>query len=404
MAGKRLVVCCDGTWNDTDSEEDLTNVSRLAWAVQPVDTRNGKDVAQIVFYQSGVGSEGDILDKIKGGGLGVGLSRNVRDAYTFICNNYCAGDEIFLFGFSRGAYTARSIAGLIGWAGLIGKHDLDRFMKLWDSYRTRKKDGHVDRRPSFASRQENVSIACIGVWDTVGALGIPGNLGSLFRHYYEFHDAELGEQVKLALHALALDERRKDFGPTLWKQTAKGKANGQVLKQVWFAGVHSDVGGGYPDHGLSDISLAWMASEVEPLLGIDFDYLLSRRDVSSKWALGQLHDSADSLLWKKRGTMARTPLSADPAVSFERLHHSVAERIRGGDEALPARYALNGIDVNAHVIALTPREETLRWRPEDVRQVERDNGTSSQAIIKKLQELSSPASIGKKIGEWLGFG
>src|SRR4051812_49891128 len=107
MAGKkRLVVCCDGTWNTADSGTGYTNVSRLAWAIAPTDTRNDESTTQIVFYQSGVGSEGDLVSKVTGGGLGLGLSHNVRDAYTFICNNYCPEDEIFLFGFSRGAYTA----------------------------------------------------------------------------------------------------------------------------------------------------------------------------------------------------------------------------------------------------------------------------------------------------------
>lgn len=258
-AKKRLVVCCDGTWNDTDSIDDLTNVSRLAWAIKPVDDRGGKEIPQIVFYQSGVGSEGDIFDKIKGGGLGLGLSRNVRDAYTFICNNYCDGDDVFLFGFSRGAYTARSVGGLIGYAGLLGKNDLDRFMQLWDGYRTSSKD----KPNEFPGRHKNVEIQCIGVWDTVGSLGIPGTLGLPFRDYYKFHDTNLGVHVKFAFHALALDEQRKDFQPTLWQQKPEGKAKGQKLKQVWFAGVHSDVGGGYPEHGLSDITLAWMASEIE---------------------------------------------------------------------------------------------------------------------------------------------
>ena len=104
MAMKRIVVCCDGTWNDSDEGTGYTNVSRLAWAVQSTDTRGGKDIAQILFYQSGVGTEGDLASKVGGAALGLGLSHNIRDAYAFVCNNYNAGDEIFLFGFSRGAF------------------------------------------------------------------------------------------------------------------------------------------------------------------------------------------------------------------------------------------------------------------------------------------------------------
>src|SRR5436853_5282463 len=169
---KRLVVCCDGTWNDSDNGTGYTNVSRLAWAIKPFDDRNR--ATQIVFYQSGVGTAGDLSSKLGGGALGLGLSHNIRDAYSFISNNYVAGDEIFLFGFSRGAYTARSIGGLIGYAGLLHKRDMDRFADLWEGYRLRDK-GAVDPRPQFPDRHTPVEIKCIGVWDTVGALGIPGH-------------------------------------------------------------------------------------------------------------------------------------------------------------------------------------------------------------------------------------
>src|SRR5437588_3399030 len=133
MMVKRLIVCCDGTWNDSDDGNEFTNVSRLAWAVEPLDARNG-NIAQIVYYQSGVGTGGDLFSKLGGGGVGLGLSRNVRDAYAFLANNYAPGDEIFLFGFSRGAYTARSIGGVIGYAGLVHKSGMDRFSHLWEGY------------------------------------------------------------------------------------------------------------------------------------------------------------------------------------------------------------------------------------------------------------------------------
>jgi uncharacterized protein (DUF2235 family) len=290
---KRLVVCCDGTWNDSDNGTGYTNVSRLAWAIKPVDDRSR--TTQIVFYQSGVGTDGDLTSRLGGGALGLGLSHSIRDAYAFVCNNYVAGDEIFLFGFSRGAYTARSIGGLIGYAGLLGKQDLDRFFELWDGYKEPDEDDQAAALKKFPARITDVPIKVIGVWDTVGSLGIPADLERFdflnFRRYYGFHNTNLGARVERAFHALALDERRKNFVPTLWKQTADGKKNGQVLKQVWFAGVHSNVGGGYKEHGASDIALAWIAGEVEPFLDIDFNYLKLRRDLSEKWSLGQLHES-----------------------------------------------------------------------------------------------------------------
>jgi uncharacterized protein (DUF2235 family) len=127
---KRLIVCCDGTWNDADSTAEFTNVVRIARAIAPNATIDRQTVPQIVYYHSGVGTGGDLWERLLGGALGLGLSRNVRDAYAFLANNYCDGDEVFLFGFSRGAYTARSIAGLVGWAGLIHKGDTDDFAVL----------------------------------------------------------------------------------------------------------------------------------------------------------------------------------------------------------------------------------------------------------------------------------
>jgi len=369
MAIKRLVVCCDGTWNDSDNGTGYTNVSRLAWAIQPVDKRDGQDIAQIVFYQSGVGTQGDLASKVAGGALGLGLSQNLRDAYTFVCNNYCEGDEIFLFGFSRGAYTARSVAGLIGYAGLLGKQDLDRFLELWKGYK--EKDKNPDVLKSFDGRHKNVPIKCIGVWDTVGSVGIPAEFAKFdlfFKKYYGFFDTDLGEHVEHAFHALALDERRKNFVPTLWTQ--KPGVKNQELKQVWFAGVHCDVGGGYAEHGASDISLAWMASEVAPYLAIDPGYLKLRRDLTGKWALGELHESFKDF-WTRLGQERRLPFAKDRVGSCEKLHFSVAARMKGGglgaDGAAYASAPLKGIDLAPYNVDLSPFETDLRWSDADVK-------------------------------------
>jgi len=171
---RRLVVCCDGTWNSADGGEAASNVVRMARCVKPT-ASNG--AAQIVYYHPGVGT-GNRLDQLIGGTTGVGLARNVRDAYAFIVNNYVAGDEIFLFGFSRGAYTARSISGLIDTIGLLRERDMGGFLDAWAFYRMpepqkERHRGAFEQR--FQGRATNVPIRCIGVWDTVGALGIPPN-------------------------------------------------------------------------------------------------------------------------------------------------------------------------------------------------------------------------------------
>jgi uncharacterized protein (DUF2235 family) len=366
-AMKRLVVCCDGTWNDSDQGTDYTNVARLAWSIKPV-ADNG--VSQIVFYQSGVGTAGTKVSKIIGGAIGAGLSYNMRDAYSFICTNYCEGDEIFLFGFSRGAYTARCIGGLIGFAGLIGKRDLDQFHTLWKAY----KDRDTATLARFETRKKDPPIKCIGVWDTVGSVGIPEDLDRLgvFKKYYGFFDATLGAHVEHAFHALALDERRKNFVPTLWEQTPAGKAKGQELKQVWFAGVHSDVGGGYPVHGTSDIPLAWMASEVSPYLDLDFDYLKLRRDLTAKWALGPVHESFDDI-WRAipDGELARKSFATDQTKSFEKLHASVAARTKGGGKGADgnpyASKVLKQTDFSTHNVDLSALENSLKWADSDVK-------------------------------------
>jgi uncharacterized protein (DUF2235 family) len=362
---KRIVICCDGTWNDADSDANFTNVVRLARSVESHDTRKGKSVAQIVYYQSGVGSSGDLVGRVVGGGVGMGLSRNIRDAYAFVANNYCDGDEIFLFGFSRGAYTARSIAGLIGYAGILHKGDMDDFSLLWEGYRFKDKPGQPDVREQFPDRHKTVGVRCIGVWDTVGSLGVPGHLDLLFKDFYQFHDTNLGPRVQFAFHALALDEHRKDFEPTLWQQTDEGRQNGQVMEQVWFAGAHSNVGGGYDEHGLSDVALAWMADRVSPLLALDVaGYLSTKRDRRAQWACGKLYDSADGE-WRLRPRIDRRVF--DPALAertSEAIHPSVATRLAIGAPCDPAPYAcasLNGVDLAAKTAALGPVEQTLQW-------------------------------------------
>src|SRR5689334_11453401 len=237
---RRLVVCCDGTWNKPDREGHTTNVVRLVRAVKQ-QTAGG--IAQIVYYQPGVGT-GNFIDRLAGGGTGIGLSANVRAAYSFIVDNYLDGDEIFLFGFSRGAYTARSVAGLIGHVGLLRKRDMCNFDEVWDYYRLprvqrdRLESAFLAKFPDRVPR-EQVRIRCIGVWDTVGALGIPHS--RFCRSEFQFHDTNLSPRVDFAFQALAIDEQRAPFVPAIWKTTP---TPGQTVEQVWFAGVHSNIGGG----------------------------------------------------------------------------------------------------------------------------------------------------------------
>jgi uncharacterized protein (DUF2235 family) len=263
---KQLVVCCDGTWNVPDEARNgvaaPTNVAKLALGVA-----TGDGTGQLLFYEPGVGTSPD--DRLLGGVFGFGLSRNVRNCYRFLAENYESGDALFLFGFSRGAYTARSLGGLIRNCGILRREHADQVDEAFAFYRDRTSHTHPSAIASQIFRRmyahDEDDIRFIGVWDTVGALGIPDDLpgweeiGKHLLHWQElwgFHDTQLSSHVTNAFHALAIDEMREPFKPTLWTQD--GPVAGQTVEQVWFSGVHTEVGGGSRDAALSDIGLLWM--------------------------------------------------------------------------------------------------------------------------------------------------
>jgi uncharacterized protein (DUF2235 family) len=276
MSTRRLALLFDGTWNKPESN---TNVERLRQLIASTDAAG---VPQLVNYIPGVGVSPGITHLL-GGAFGYGLSDNVIDGYQWLCENWQPDDELYLFGFSRGAYTARSLGGLIRKCGLLKRADDGSVAKkaisdAYDFYRDTniKPDdpGALDFR-----RQHSVEIAIhfIGVWDTVGSLGIP-DTASWFpyaRSRYQFHDTDLSRIVRFAYQALALDEHRADFAPTVWTRlpdtTAPGesvtakKAEQIDVEQRWFIGSHADVGGGNDHDGagrtpdpLPDLALAWL--------------------------------------------------------------------------------------------------------------------------------------------------
>ncbi len=254
---KRIVICCDGTWNKPDSKP--TNVVKMARGIMPYVNRHH----QVVFYDQGVGTQG-LFDKYIGGAFGLGVSKNILDAYRFIVHNYHPGDEIFCFGFSRGAYTVRALGGLLHTIGLIPKNELDTLSQAYSFYRTHPKKRDHD----VYTNNLRPNIAMIGVWDTVGALGSPTPLfRKITNRWIGFFDTTLSEHVKHAYQALALDEKRHLFTPDLWTGSVNAD---QTVDQRWFPGVHSNIGGGYPDSGLSDITLTWMIDKAR-LLGLSFE-------------------------------------------------------------------------------------------------------------------------------------
>lgn len=288
---KNLAVFLDGTWCKETDATSLTNIGRLHEACA-----NG-NLTQVTFYEAGVGT--DWFDKFIGGIAGLGVDERIRDAYLWLCNRWTPGDRIFIFGFSRGAFEARSLAGMVGRVGLLKPPNRD-INSAWKSYRDAK--AFPARAIAFkAANSFDAPIAMLGCFDTVGALGIPLAFTELTIGAPEFHDLDLGAGVAAAYHALAIDEERKDFNATLWNQASVRP--GQKLEQVWFAGSHSDVGGGYsPDHRLSDLSLGWMAANARDcgLLFTDPAFPSVAPDANA----GTLHQSMNSF-FESRGVVHR---------------------------------------------------------------------------------------------------
>jgi uncharacterized protein (DUF2235 family) len=322
---KRIVICADGTWNERDQldkntkKRRPTNVTKVARAILP---RSSKGVDQMVFYHDGVGTSGG-LDKYTGGAFGDGIEDNVRNLYRIILYNWAPGDELYFFGFSRGAFTVRTLAGFMNAVGLIEKDDDYYLPEIYGCYEDGKRPGSPEWTSAFHNVQNTrpcPPITFIGVWDTVGALGAPGFLGQVFnKKKYEYHDVNLNPYILNAYQALAIDERRKPFKPSVWEKPAGWTG---TLQQAWFAGVHSDVGGGYTPDGLANEALHWMVEKAEGL-GLEFDnaFLQHYRPCFNS----VLHDSM-STMYRAMGQLVR-PLGQNGS-SGEVVHQSALDRLK----------------------------------------------------------------------------
>ena len=265
---KIIALCFDGTWNTPDDDQSdgdgSTNVRKLHDAILPT---NADGVQQAKWYATGVGTKW--YNKLRGGAMGVGLSTKIQKGYTHLVESWEEGDSICIFGFSRGAYCARSLVGLIRNAGLLRREHVKLVPEAYALYRTRDEGADSETAKFFRGKYaREVPIHLLGVWDTVGALGIPVESFEWFnKAYYQFHDTELSGIVRNAFHAVAVDEHRKNYSATLWNP--KQKPN-QRVEQVWFSGAHANVGGGYAHTALSDIPLRWMMQKSQTC-GIAFD-------------------------------------------------------------------------------------------------------------------------------------
>ena len=299
---KRLITCSDGTWDRPgllDRGKKVKSNVEIIFNRIPEISHDG--VVQLKVYDTGIGADAYTKDmQISEGMTGQGIDKKIKDIYTFLILNYEKGDEIYLFGFSRGAYTARSLVGFIRNCGILKPENLHLIDTAYELYRNRNSYTSPDSDLMVGFKRnycfEDVTpIKFIGVWDTVGSLGTPIPycwylLLSVFKgiiakrigiplpdfkyfnsNRYKFHDVTLSSTVQNAYHALAVDERRKLFKPTLWELSNSVKNEGaeQKMEQRWFPGVHCNVGGGYENCGLSDLPLKWLIDNAE-VAGLNF--------------------------------------------------------------------------------------------------------------------------------------
>jgi hypothetical protein len=328
----------------------------------------------VCYYHFGVGAGGGMVNKLMGA-TGSGLAEIVREGYQFLATNYTPGDEIFIFGFSRGAYTARAIAGLIGEIGMLTKEGLPFLPEIFKDVQHQHDERYVPKHPDIPFPDKlsaldpeykeelvrrrltrlGVMIKVVGVFDTVGALGTP-KIGWLQRiglqsnamREVSFYDTSLSNCIEYAFQALALDERRYAFQPTLWE---KLPGNATVLRQVWFPGAHANIGGSYDDQQIATITLAWMMAQCEPFLDFDVDYLFDQWEAAEDfyekhnervrpWAFGKVWDGMAGI-YALGGAKVRTPgrytavdpvngkATADPLEdTHEYIHPSVRARIK----------------------------------------------------------------------------
>ncbi|MBI5868629.1 MAG: DUF2235 domain-containing protein [candidate division Zixibacteria bacterium] len=253
---KNIVVFSDGTGQDGGTGFN-TNVYELFGMILD------RSPEQIIFYDRGVGTG---ARKVAGLITGLGISKNIRDCYEFIYDNFEAGDQIFLFGFSRGAATVRSLSGFIHLFGILPPSRPELIKRAYRIYKISNQEKRERKAAIFRERNHIkhwTKIRFLGVWDTVAALGLPfkslsGLLDKIPYWRHKFHNFSLSDSVEHAVQALAIDDERKVFHPVLWEPVIRGY---QTMQQVWFCGMHTDVGGGYKESGLSDIALEWMVQK-----------------------------------------------------------------------------------------------------------------------------------------------
>ncbi|RDA83055.1 hypothetical protein CP532_3858 [Ophiocordyceps camponoti-leonardi (nom. inval.)] len=416
---KRLIVCCDGTWMNSaygyvkpgllggrGGLQVPSNVTRISRCFK---RRCSDGTLQIIYYESGVGSGSNVLDSITGGAFGVGLAERVREAYAFLCANYRDGDDMLLVGFSRGAFTARSVAGLLANLGLLTREGVEHFYPIFKDMQNWHNDDYRDPFPSLPFPEKPRGRDAAAVYRErlvkMGYTRVHQHDGALITVkaicvWDTWHDTALSDRIEHAFQALALDETRAPFSPALWERPRHATT---VLKQVWFPGNHSNCGGGWDDQGIANCTLAWMMDQMASV-GVEFDiesldrviqrsrdhYINTvvkhgrrrrRREKLRKWAVDAIYNANRpvrpwglgaiqrdaSLLFKLFGSMTRTPgvyKQVDPKTRLD-----MSEFLRDTNEtvhsSVRARLACGGLGLNDESVWTCPALSS--WRLKQVR-------------------------------------
>ena len=327
---KNIVVFSDGTGQEGGTDHN-TNVYKLFNIIL------NRSPQQTSFYDKGIGTG---WRKVTGNIAGRGFSKNVLQCYEFIFQNFECGDKIFLFGFSRGAATVRSLSGFIHHFGILPKSRDNLIKEAWKIYKIKDKKKREKAKDQFLKFNNTMwtQIEFLGVWDTVAALGVPNTKIDRVIDWFiphGFHDFKLSESVNHACHALAIDDVRKTFHPVLFEHNpedlVKDPNRKRTLKQVWFMGMHTDVGGGYKKKGLSDIVLEWMVQHaVKHGLHIFNSPKRSFVGRCKPNPNGFMHDSRDNF-WKKKIFPAKQRTWDEKRHGKAWIHQSVLMRTASKD-------------------------------------------------------------------------
>jgi uncharacterized protein (DUF2235 family) len=363
-----------------------TNVTKIAQAIQHLD-RHG--VVQVIHYDEGVGTgdKSNVFGRIYNflaGAVGFGLTDNITEAYKFLVLNYEPGDQLYVFGFSRGAFTARSFVGLIRYNGVISRRSIGKIHDAVDRYLRRGPNDDPDSDESCSFRFDNcyrsllgrdrewrtqhapnvsytdvpdLKIAFLGVWDTVGELGLPTSLGisKLVNRKYQFHDVSLTPFVERARHALAADEKRRTFEPSLWEDSAGIALNkDEKYLQKVFPGVHCAVGGGGPVRGISDATLDWVLRGArEAGLAFDTDERSPIYNLQPDWR-AQIHNEIGKFDWTLKDKAVGFGLGNRDfsKLTVDDIHEFTARRVQEPANRLPEKAGYAPTSLSALIPAI----------------------------------------------------